>query len=121
MPIVILKTIVKLDDKSVQKMLSSGQDAGARALGSENSNIWVRYEYVPENSYLQDADRIYDSPIVLIMANRGRSQTAKTAFVQAVAQEVALGLAVPADKVWVHYQEMDPKDIWHNGRWTQQP
>jgi phenylpyruvate tautomerase PptA (4-oxalocrotonate tautomerase family) len=107
----------------ITDMLSDIRISGAEALKCSRSNIWVMFESVPKQNYLQGEDSELLSsdhmppPIVVIRAQAGRSREEKESLVRAVAQEVSKALSVPFEKVWIHYQELDPRDVWFKGKW----
>jgi phenylpyruvate tautomerase PptA (4-oxalocrotonate tautomerase family) len=109
------------DPQVISKMLAEIRTSGAEALKCPRSNIWVMFESVPNYLQGEDAELLRPDhvppPIVVIRAQMGRSRDEKEALVRVVAQEVSKGLSVPIERVWIHYQEMDPKDVWFKGKW----
>jgi phenylpyruvate tautomerase PptA (4-oxalocrotonate tautomerase family) len=107
MPIVFIKSAKSVT--RVPELLEDVRNSAAAALGCEPSNVWPVLEPVAPGPF---------PPIVLIKANVGRTIEQRRHFASAVADAVGRGLGVPADEVWIHYEEMQPRDIWHKGNWS---
>jgi len=118
MPLITIQTSRLVAPDVVQEMLLRVRNGGAEALKCERSNIWVLFDPVQKQYYLQGSDEEllspdhFSPPVVIIRAQAGRSRVEKESLVRAVAREVSKALSVPFDKVWIHYQEMDPRDVW---------
>jgi hypothetical protein len=41
----------------------------------------------------------------------------RTAFVETVASVVGKFFEISPKEIWVHYEGMNPQDIWSEGRW----
>ena len=117
MPIVNISSLPPPDSKAIPRMIADVQRAGAQALNCELSNIWVMFQPVQPGQYLKDGDPT-PPPVVIVKAQSGRTHQQKEAFVGAIAVVIAEGLSVPSKKVWIHYQEMAPQDVWFEGRWA---
>ena len=87
-------------------MFAEIKEAGARALACEPSNIWVQFQPI--------AQSVPDS-IVIVRAKTGRTREQRTAFAAAVSEVVNRTLSL---EVWLDYQEMNPEDVWSNGKWN---
>ncbi len=124
MPLVTIKSLPPVDPTAIARLLTDVRDVGAAALRCATSNIWVMFEALPPGSYLQgDApattlQATTHPPVVIVRAQAGRSTAERDAFAAAVAAAVGRALGVPAENVWLHYQEMRPQDVWFNGRWS---
>ena len=122
MPIVNISSLPPTDASVIPKMLESVRDAGALALQTTQDNIWV--VFTPLQHYLRGdhsavtPPKETPPPIVIIKAQSGRSPQARTSFAKAVSAEVGRSLLVSPGRVWIQYQEMNPKDVWFNGHWS---
>jgi phenylpyruvate tautomerase PptA (4-oxalocrotonate tautomerase family) len=82
---------------------------GAEAFGEEPSNFWVR---------LTTLDSDWNHPFyITILAKSGRDEKTKSRFVDSIAAVAARHLETVPEKIWIHYQELDLKDIWYGGQW----
>jgi phenylpyruvate tautomerase PptA (4-oxalocrotonate tautomerase family) len=126
-PLIIIHSLHpnETDATAIPRMITDVRDAGARALGCPVANIWVMFHALPPGHYLQgDAapatvpDATTHPPCVIVRAQVGRTPRERDAFVAAVAAAVGRGLAVPAEHVWIYYDEMRSEDVWFNGRWS---
>jgi phenylpyruvate tautomerase PptA (4-oxalocrotonate tautomerase family) len=124
MPLIVIHSLPPPDPNMIPSMLVEIRDAGAAALGCSPSNIWVMFCAVPPGCYVQgleqaDAPRpTSHPPCVIVRAQVGRQPEERTAFVAAIAATVGETLGVPADNVWIHYQEMRSEDVWFGSRWA---
>ncbi len=100
------------------KILSLVRTSGANALGCAVDNIWVVFQAVPEGWYVQGREPNKNPPVVIVKAQAGRSSEQREALAKAIAEAVGRGLSVPATRVWLHYQEMRPQDVWFEGHWS---
>ena len=114
MPIISIQASLPKNEDSVPQMLSEIREQGARAIDNDPENIWVIF--IPIQSTHTTLGP--NCPIVTIMANRGRTPEQKTALVSAISEIVGKGLSAPAKNVWVHYEEMDPQNIWFSSNWS---
>jgi len=125
MPIIFIKSLPPANLGTIPEMISEIRASGAKALRCPESNVWVVFQPVQPAYYVQaDDPAIYPNdkthpPLILVKAQSGRSMADKEAFVRAVATAVAHGLSISSKNVWIHYEEMQPQDIWFDGRWTQ--
>lgn len=118
MPIVEINSNPPGDISLIPKMLTSVRDAGASALKTPRDNVWVTFnslQYYLNGSNRGDTD---PRPFVIVKAQAGRSLSEKTAFVEAVTSEIAKGLSISPKKVWIQYEEMNPKDVWFDEHWA---
>ncbi len=104
-------------------MLSEIQDTGAEALQCARENIWVTFQELLSDCYLQDktAQRPQKNshpPIVIVRAQVGRTAAQKETFVRGISKAVARGLLIAEGNVWIHYQEISPNDVWFNEQWS---
>ncbi|MGZ3686892.1 MAG: tautomerase family protein [Bdellovibrionota bacterium] len=113
MPIVTINAVPPSEPRFISKMISDVRDRGAEALQCPVSNIWVVFQplapQTPANAH---------PPFVIILAQSGRTKEVREALVSSVAEAVGTGLGVSSTKVWIHYQEMNPQDVWFEGRWS---
>jgi phenylpyruvate tautomerase PptA (4-oxalocrotonate tautomerase family) len=119
MPWVDIRVQGPVDPEVVADLIEGTRERGAAAMGSGIENIWVTFQALPERYLARGGPGESRGPIVVIRANAGRPRAAKTALAQAVAGAIAERLRVPADRVWIHYQEMSPADVWTGGGWAQ--
>ena len=113
MPIVIIKSVLPTDLNIVTDIGNNIRKLGSQALQCSSDNVWVIFE--PLEAKYNDKN---SPPVVLIKAQAGRSHEMREAFVKAVATGVGRGLSISPNKVWIHYEEMKPQDIWFEGKWV---
>lgn len=118
MPIVNIRHFAPPDPSRIAPMLAEIQRGGGQALDCAPDNLWVLFDELPAGRYVQAADPAQSPPIVTIQATAGRTEAQKTALARAVTAAVARGLGVPASRVWLHYQELAPREIWWDDRWS---
>lgn len=93
------------------------------ALGCSPDNIWVIFNAIPPGSYVQGPrpasapEATSHPPCVIVRAQAGRTAPEREALVAAVAA-AGRGLSIPADNVWIYYDEMRSADAWFGGRWA---
>jgi phenylpyruvate tautomerase PptA (4-oxalocrotonate tautomerase family) len=117
MPIVFIHAEMPKESATISHLIENVRSAGASALGCDPSNIWVVFQKITSGFALREtADHF--QPVVQILANRGRTLPAKEQFAQAIGQAVSDTLMVPINDLWLHYQEMNPEDIWNKDRWN---
>jgi phenylpyruvate tautomerase PptA (4-oxalocrotonate tautomerase family) len=127
MPLLIIHSLAPADPTAIPRMIADVRDVGARALDCATSNIWVMFHAVPPGYYVQGdiaADTPQQSthpPVVIARAQVGRTLAEREAFVSAVAAAVGRGLSVPAENVWIYYDEMRSEDVWFGGAWAKRP
>jgi len=112
MPIVSIFSPPPGDQSVITKMMENIRDAGSSALKTPKDNIWVVFH--PLQHYLNDPK----IPYVTVKAQAGREASERSAFVEVIANEVGRNLAVPAQNVWIQYEELNPGDVWHGGNWA---
>jgi phenylpyruvate tautomerase PptA (4-oxalocrotonate tautomerase family) len=124
-PLLIIHSLPPADPGAVPRMIVDVRDAGARALGCPTSNIWVMFHALPPGCYLQGDGAAASTPqatthppVVIARAQVGRTPAERSSFVAAVAAAVGRGLSVPAENVWIYYDEMRSEDVWFGGRWS---
>jgi phenylpyruvate tautomerase PptA (4-oxalocrotonate tautomerase family) len=111
MPIVTIHALPPSGPDAIAQIISDIRDSGARALRCSPDNIWVMFQpTLPQEQG--------HPPVVEVRAQSGRTPEQREAFVKAVAESVALGLRVSLERVWIHYLEMRPQDVWFEGRWS---
>lgn len=103
MPIVDIRA--NIANLPVANLRHEIQHQGSLALSTPPSNIWILTQHLETTSAPVP-------PIVEIRANRGRTPAQKQAFVAVVARAVARALNMKPEEIWIHYQELDPADIW---------
>jgi phenylpyruvate tautomerase PptA (4-oxalocrotonate tautomerase family) len=120
MPLVTIEAILPKDEKRIPLTLSEVQKVGAKALNCAESNIWVVFKpLIPEfYSHAVNSQQTEPPVIVTVKAQAGRALEAKCEFVENIAAAISRGLSVSPSSVWIHYQEMDPSDIWFEQRWA---
>lgn len=104
-------------------MLEEVQSEGAKSLGCALDNVWVMFHPVESEHYLHRGrvatpEPNSHPPVVIIRANTGRPPEIRKAFARAVAQSIGRGLSIPAEQVWIHYQEMRLEDVWFQEHWA---
>ena len=117
MPIVQIYTNTLSKSDIAPNLIEEIRIKGSKALKCELSNVWVLIHQLPTGSMMRETKEV-TSPVVFIRANKGRSQEDKMKFVQAISQALSDTLQVSAQDIWIHYQEMNPEDIWHRENWT---
>lgn len=100
----------------IKDMISEVQKSGALALGCVVENVWVMFQPVSVDFYIQEGDSSNNTTIVIIKAQAGRTIEVRQNFMQAVAETIGQFLTISPNKVWIHYQEMNHDDIWYAGR-----
>jgi phenylpyruvate tautomerase PptA (4-oxalocrotonate tautomerase family) len=118
MPLVMIYSPTPADSKLIKNLISNVQTEGAKALGCDSSNVWVLFQNVSSDSYIQGSDPSDNSPLIIIKAQTGRSKEIRTALAAAVTAVVGRALDVSPRKIWVQYQEMNPQDVWFEGHWA---
>ena len=124
MPLVTINFFPPDDPKVITTMLEDIRDSGSKTLGCSPDNIWVIFQPVKSGYYIQgnevttQARETTHPPVVIIRAQSGRSPTEREKFAESVAAAVGRGLSVKSKNVWIHYQEMSPKDVWFDGHWS---
>ncbi len=125
MPLLIIHSLPPADPGTIPQLIVDVRDAGARALGCPKSNIWVVFQPIAPGHYVQGEGAPARAPqpdshppCIILRAQVGRTQAERSALVSAVAAAVGRGLSVPAENVWVYYEEMRSEDVWFNGRWS---
>jgi phenylpyruvate tautomerase PptA (4-oxalocrotonate tautomerase family) len=118
MPLITIRSARSYDNEAIQEMLQAIRKAGADALDCATENIWVRFEAIPASWYAQSDDPTQNSPLVTIQAKAGRTPQQPDLLTRATAEAVGQGLSVHPSQVWIHYLEMNPQDIWYEGRWS---
>ena len=112
MPIIMIHSHVPKNPNDLAPMLTQIQDSGAKALNCPLNNVWVMFQPIHPEHY----DRSLP-PVVIIKAHTGRTPQMKEEFVKSVAANVGRGLSIEPEKIWIHYQETEPKDVWFEGHW----
>lgn len=115
MPIIQIRALEPLDTDAIPRMIANVRNQAAAALKGSVSNIWVIFDaFRPERYEHPNQSTV----IVTIKALAGRSREIQTAFVMAVAIAIGEGLSVSPAHVWIHYEEMQPQNVWFQGGWT---
>ena len=121
MPLITIFSPAERSD-GIRDIIEDVRKRGADALECPPSNVWVIFSPVLANHYVQDGEEgksgLVKSPIVIVRAQKGRTAKQKDAFVVAITSAIAKGLSVPTERVWVHYQEMEPKEVWFGNQWA---
>ena len=118
MPIISIQAASPDNPTFLPRMLTDIREASAQALKCPTHNIWVIFDPISPAQSSPGDDLHVLPPLVTIRANVGRTPDERQSLASAVAKEVGRGLSVPSHRVWIHYQEMRPQDIWFNDRWT---
>lgn len=124
MPLVTICSLAPSDPEAIRRMVIDVRDAGSEALKCSPDNIWVMFHTVPPGYYVQglapatEPQAESHPPTVIVRAQVGRTHAERTDLVAAVATAVGKGLSIPAENVWVHYQEMRSEDVWFKGHWS---
>lgn len=42
----------------------------------------------------------------------------KSALARVVTDTISKALDVPTENIWIHYEEMNPHDVWFNNQWS---
>jgi len=115
MPLVTIDYFEPKDPRVIASLFDKVRSEGAKALGCSTENIWVIFQPVRPSYYVQDSELTL-SPIVTIKAQTGRTADQRKLFVENTARVVGGELSVKPERVWIHYQEMRPEDVWVEGR-----
>lgn len=118
MPIVQIYANIQSQSESVSSLIENVRNLGSQALACDPSNIWVIVHPVPMGYGIGSKPKNVFSPLVFIQANRGRSLEIKENFVRGIEQALADFFSIPTKDIWIHYHEMNPQDIWHQGQWA---
>ncbi len=112
MPLISIRSRPPSDRKSLPLLIAKIRQAGAEALPCDVSNIWVIFDFLEDPFFvLGEAD----FPLVRIQAQSGRTEEQRRQLTTAVAKELSKGLEIPFTNIWIHYEEMNPKDVWFRG------
>ena len=121
MPIVEIKASLPIEPRTMSRMISEMRNLGGKTLNCPPGNIWVLFQQFQSEFHFggialpEDTSARLPTAIVSVRANEGRTSKEKENFVLEIERAIALGLSIPASKIWIHYQEMKPQDIWMNG------
>jgi hypothetical protein len=115
-PIVSVSAIPPTNLKVIPEMMEQIRAKGSLALKTPLDNVWVVFNPLPY--YVQGDPAEIPPPIVVVKMQSGRGVSERTAFFASIAAEVGRGLSLPPERVWIQYQEMNPKDVWFNGKWS---
>jgi phenylpyruvate tautomerase PptA (4-oxalocrotonate tautomerase family) len=124
MPLLIIHSLPPADDTVVARMLVDIRDTGARALNCSPDNVWVMFHALPPGCYVQGTtvakvpQHQTHPPVVIAKLQKGRRREELDAFMSAIAAAVGRGLSLPAENVWIQYEEMRSEDVWFHGRWS---
>jgi phenylpyruvate tautomerase PptA (4-oxalocrotonate tautomerase family) len=118
MPLIEIKASRPSDPNLISVMLEELRKAGSVALHCPLGNIWIVFEEISAHGFLVGDNPRFMPPVVTIKANAGRSKKEKEAVVSSISSLVGRYLSVPSDLVWIHYQEMNPADIWFQNQWA---
>ncbi len=119
MPIVRIDALVR-EPPDVPALLRATSRAVAQALGADERHCWVTFREIAPGTYLEGgevrtaADALEVSPLVTVVAYRGRSPEQKAAALVAVARAVGQGLGSDPANVFVEYREI-PEGHVHTG------
>ena len=115
MPLVTIYAPPPVAPQSISKTISDIQKVGAAALNCGTENIWVVFQTFSSTSLSADFFDGTHGPVVIVKAQGGRPAEQREAFMKAMAKAIGEGLSYSPEKVWIHYQEMQPQDIWFGG------
>ena len=114
MPVVTIQAL-PLSPEKVDTMLADTSKALAGALETVESNVWVNFSpmaAVREGAAVPGAPQYH--PIVTVLANpRGEELVGRG--MAAVAESVARSLAVPMERVWIHWIALEPNRVFADG------
>ena len=113
MPIVMIHSYPPKETASLKAMLTEIQESGAKALNTTTDNIWPAFIPFQPGHYPESL-----SPFVIVKAHKGRTPPMKEAFMKAISAAMSRGLSIPSEKIWIHYQETEPKDVWFQDHWA---
>lgn len=119
MPVVRIEALVR-EPPDVPALLRATSSAIAEALGVDARSCWVTFRELAPGTYLEGGlvrtatDAHEASPLVTILAYRGRSPAQKAAALRAVARAVGEGLGSEPANVFVEYREL-PEGHVHTG------
>ena len=112
MPIVMIHAHPPKEKASLKAILTEIQEEGAKALHTTVDNIWPAFFPFQPGHYPENL-----SPFVIVKAHRGRTPQMKEEFMRVISKATARGLSLPSEKIWIHYQETEPKDVWFQDHW----
>ncbi len=96
--------------QEIPLLISEIRERGALAFGGAPDNIWVIFESVPLALTSLTGDSRF--PVVIVRAQAGRTRAQKNELARVIAETLGRGLGMSPKQVWIHYQEMDPQDVW---------
>jgi phenylpyruvate tautomerase PptA (4-oxalocrotonate tautomerase family) len=124
MPLVNILSLPPSDPRVIEPLLAEIRDRGALAFHCAPENIWVTFQALPSGHYVQGDSRAEHPdgqthpPLVILRAQTGRSAAQRDGLVRAIGDALARAFQIPAAQVWIHYQEMNPADVWFQGSWA---
>lgn len=118
MPLIVISASQPSDQNLISRLITDVRIKSASALQCSIENIWVIYQPLQMGNYVQRQEGLKNSPIVTIKANLGRSQEQKSALASAITEAIGNALEVSTEDIWMHYEEMNPHDIWFNNQWS---
>lgn len=117
MPIIKIFSQAPNEAREVKGLITEVQRKAAEALGDPIENVWVVFCPLQndlfvgapiEGSLLETPQFV---PFVEIRAKQGRSSVDRQKLTSSIAQVISNYLAISAERIWIHYQEMNPQDI----------
>ncbi|MBI4614036.1 MAG: tautomerase family protein [Planctomycetes bacterium] len=120
MPIIRIEALVDRPP-DVALLLEGTVRAAAEAFGTEPRQCWATFRELPSGTYLEGG-RVRDSseaalvsPLVTVLAYRGRTRDVKARVLAAVAEAVGRGLGTPPENVFVEYREIPEGHVFTGG------
>jgi phenylpyruvate tautomerase PptA (4-oxalocrotonate tautomerase family) len=116
MPIVTLRALRPPESGRIEAAMALVVQGLSAALGCEPGDVWVHWE---EMAAVRQgtAERVFAGhcPVVTIRALTAPADDGASRGVEAVAHAVALGLGVPLEDVWVHWEELRRGRVFAGG------
>lgn len=122
MPIAIVHSLPPPNRAVIPRMLENITQAGARAAGCDPDQFWAVFQEIRPGEYYEgdlsseEPGSGTHPPIVVLRALAGRTPAVRLAVCQALARVIGDALSIPPENVWIHWQEMQPSDVFAGGR-----
>ncbi len=117
MPVVQIHALPPPSPDRVDACLAAVVTALSDGLGCEPAGVWAQWcAAAAMHTGPQRRDFAGHCPVVIIRARRGRAPEQIAQGLAATAAAVATSLGLPLDDVWVHWQELDPAQVFAGGQ-----
>lgn len=120
MPMITVHSLPVKDPSTITPMLREICTAGGRALGRPARALRAFYVEIDPGHYVEGEaetpDHTSHPPVVFVRLLKGRTQDLKQAFAEAITTAVSRATGVPHENVWIHFQDMEPDDLWRERR-----